>query len=154
MAAMKIYLDNCCYNRPYDNQNYLPISLETQAKLLVQSLIKAKQLELASSFILDYENACNPYMDRKVAVKSFLDDNVSDYIGSDKSEEVFSRAEKIMGTGVKMKDSCHIACAEMMNCDYLLSTDKRMLKYKSDILKLLSPIEFIDLLNGENENDE
>ena len=51
MAAMKIYLDNCCYNRPYDNQNYLPISLETQAKLLVQSLIKAKQLELASSFI-------------------------------------------------------------------------------------------------------
>ena len=93
-------------------------------------------------------------MDRKVAVKSFLDDNVSDYIGSDKSEEVFSRAEKIMGTGVKMKDSCHIACAEMMNCDYLLSTDKRMLKYKSDILKLLSPIEFIDLLNGENENDE
>ena len=43
---MKVYLDNCCYNRPYDNQNYLSISLETQAKLLVQLLIKEKRLEL------------------------------------------------------------------------------------------------------------
>ncbi|MBQ5569791.1 MAG: hypothetical protein IIT45_05035, partial [Treponema sp.] len=66
---MKIYLDNCCYNRPYDDQSYLSISLETQAKLLVQSLVKEKHLELASSFILDYENSCNPYMDRKTAVK-------------------------------------------------------------------------------------
>ena len=30
---MKIYLDNCCYNRPYDDQSYLSISLETQAKM-------------------------------------------------------------------------------------------------------------------------
>lgn len=148
---MKVYLDSCCYNRPYDDQNYLPISLETQAKLLVQLLIKEKRLELAFSFILDYENSCNPYMDRKIAIKNFLDDNVSDYLGSEKSEEVIEKAKIVMATGVKMKDSCHIACAEMMKCDYLLTTDKRMLKYKSDTLKLLDPIEFIDLLNGGNE---
>jgi hypothetical protein len=59
-----------------------------------------------------------------------------------------------MATGVKMKDSCYIVCAEMMKCDYLLSTDKGMLKYKSDTLKLLNPIEFIDLLNGGNKNDD
>ncbi|MBR6080158.1 MAG: hypothetical protein IKP60_08385 [Treponema sp.] len=151
---MKIYLDNCCYNRPYDDQSYLSISLETQAKLLVQSLIKQKRLELASSFILDYENSCNPYTDRKTAVKNFLDDNVSDYIGGEKSEEVIARAEKVMATGVKMKDSCHIVCAEMMKCDYLLSTDKRMLKYKSDSLKLMNPIEFVDMLNGDDENED
>ncbi|UTC74840.1 hypothetical protein E4O03_11680 [Treponema sp. OMZ 792] len=137
---MKVYLDSCCYNRPYDDQNYLPISLETQAKLLVQLLIKEKRLELASSFILDYENSCNPYMDRKIAIKNFLDDNVSDYLGSEKSEEVIEKAKIVMAAGVKMKDSCHIACAEMMKCDYLLTTDKRMLKYKSDTLKLLDPI--------------
>lgn len=28
---MRIYLDNCCYNRPYDDQSYLNVSLETQA---------------------------------------------------------------------------------------------------------------------------
>lgn len=148
---MKVYLDSCCYNRPYDDQNYLPISLETQAKLLVQLLIKEKRLELASSFILDYENSCNPYMDRKIAIKNFLDDNVSDYLGSEKSEEVIEKAKIVMAAGGKMKDSCHIVCDEMMKCDYLLTTDKRMLKYKSDTLKLLDPIEFIDLLNGGNE---
>jgi predicted nucleic acid-binding protein len=58
-----------------------------------------------------------------------------------------------MATGVKMKDACHIACAEMMNCDYLLSTDKRMLKYKSESMELLNPIEFIDLVSGGLEND-
>lgn len=151
---MKVYLDNCCYNRPYDDQNYLSISLETQAKLLIQLLIEEKRLELASSFILDYENSCNPYRDRRIAVKNFLDGNVSDYIGSEKSEEVIIKAEIVMAKGVKMKDSCHIICAEMMKCDYLLSTDKRMLKYKSDTVKLLNPIEFIDLLNGGNENYE
>ena len=65
---MKVYLDNCCYNRPYDDQSSLPISLEAQAKLL----IKEKCLELASSFILDYENSCNPYTDRKIAIKELF----------------------------------------------------------------------------------
>ncbi len=120
----------------------------------MQSLVKEKHLELASSFILDYENSCNPYMDRKTAVKNFLDANVSDYISSDKSEEVIAKAEKVMATGVKMKDSCHIVCAEMMKCDYLLSTDKRMLKYKSDSVRLMNPIEFVDMLNGGNEYDD
>ncbi|QTQ12818.1 hypothetical protein HRI96_00675 [Treponema parvum] len=151
---MKVYLDNCCYNRPYDDQSFLPISLEAQAKLLVQLLIKEKRLELASSFILDYENSCNPYTDRKNAVKNFLADNVSDYVGSEKSEEVITKAKTVMATGIKMKDSCHIVCAEMMKCDYLLSTDKGMLKYKSDTVKLLNPIEFIDLLNGGNANED
>ena len=152
--GMKVYLDNCCYNRPYDDQNNLSISLETQAKLLIQSLIKNKSLELASSFILDYENSCNPYIDRKNTISRFLNDNTTDYIGSDKSEEVINKAETVMATGVKMKDSCHIVCAEMMNCDYLLTTDKRMLKYKGSIVKLLNPIEFLDLFYGGTENDE
>ena len=37
---MRVYLDNCCYNRPYDDQTQLRISLESQAKLYVQELLK------------------------------------------------------------------------------------------------------------------
>ena len=29
---LRIYLDNCCFNRPYDDQSQLRISLETQAR--------------------------------------------------------------------------------------------------------------------------
>jgi hypothetical protein len=39
---MRVYLDNCCYNRPYDNQSQLRISLETQAKLYIQQLIRKR----------------------------------------------------------------------------------------------------------------
>ena len=150
---MKIYLDNCCYNRPYDDQSHLTISIEAQAKMQIQSLVKAQKLQLASSFILDYENSCNPYTDRKSAITKFLNDNVFDYVGSDKSDVIAINAKKIMTTGVKMKDACHIACAELMNCDYLLSTDKRMLKYKSNSIKLINPIEFLNLISGGAEND-
>ena len=36
---MKIDLDNCCFNRPFDDQSYMNISLETQAKLMIQTVI-------------------------------------------------------------------------------------------------------------------
>ncbi len=36
---MRIYLDNCCYNRPYDSQESFKISMETRAKLYVQDEI-------------------------------------------------------------------------------------------------------------------
>jgi len=37
---MRVYLDNCCYNRPYDDQTQMRINLETQAKLYIQQLIR------------------------------------------------------------------------------------------------------------------
>ena len=33
---MRVYLDNCCYNRPFDDQSQLKVRLETEAKLFVQ----------------------------------------------------------------------------------------------------------------------
>jgi hypothetical protein len=30
---MKIYLDNCCFNRPFDDQGQIRIKIETEAKL-------------------------------------------------------------------------------------------------------------------------
>lgn len=35
---VRIYLDNCSYNRPYDNQSQMKIYLETQAKLHIQDI--------------------------------------------------------------------------------------------------------------------
>ena len=36
---MRIYLDNCSYNRPYDDLSHLTVSLEAQAKLFIQEKI-------------------------------------------------------------------------------------------------------------------
>ena len=46
---MRIYLDNCCYNRPYDDQEYLSIQLEAQSKIYIQNKICDGIYELATS---------------------------------------------------------------------------------------------------------
>lgn len=61
MRFMRIYLDNCCFNRPFDDQTQLKISLETQAKLAVQDMIFHKKHTLVWSYILEYENLQNPF---------------------------------------------------------------------------------------------
>ena len=53
---MKVYLDNCCYNRPYDDQTQIRIHLETEAKLHIQDVIKNGDLDLVTSYMLEYEN--------------------------------------------------------------------------------------------------
>ena len=56
-----------------------------------------------------------------------------------------------MAGGIKTKDACHLACAEAAGCDYMLSTDDRLLKYKHSPVVLVNPVEFIRL---EVENNE
>ena len=41
---MRVYLDNCRYNRPFDNQGQLRVRLETEAKLRVQDMMRSGEL--------------------------------------------------------------------------------------------------------------
>jgi hypothetical protein len=63
---MKLYVDNCCFNRPFDDQSQLRIRLESEAKLKIQEEIRAGNFQLAWSYILDYENSKNPFKERKM----------------------------------------------------------------------------------------
>jgi hypothetical protein len=65
---MLIYLDNCCFNRPFDDQKQIRIRIETEAKLFIQEEIFAGKFRLAWSYILDYENAANPFLERKETI--------------------------------------------------------------------------------------
>lgn len=146
---MKIYLDNCCFNRPYDDQTQIRISLETQAKLYVQDLVKSKELALVTSYVWWYENSQNPYVTKRMAIGEFIQRNSAEYIDIDKRNIIKSKAEEIMQTGVKMKDAYHIACAVHSSCDYFLTTDDRLLKYHTSEIQILNPTEFIRRLEGE-----
>jgi len=146
---MKIYLDNCCYNRPYDDQSQLTISLETQAKIQIQNMVKNNDVELVGSYILTYECQQNPNVSRREPIMEFIRDNLSEYIGEERSDIIESAAAEIMKTGVKYKDAAHVASAIYAGCDYFISTDKRLLKYKSDSVKIVNPIVFISEIEGE-----
>ncbi len=66
---MRLYLDNCCFNRPFDDQSTLTVRLETEAKLHIQGAIRAGHYNLGWSYILDYENAANPLEERRTEIQ-------------------------------------------------------------------------------------
>ena len=65
---MKIYLDNCCFNRPFDDQSSMRVKLEAEAKLFIQEKIITGKLQLVWSHILEYENRQNPFVERRNAI--------------------------------------------------------------------------------------
>ena len=136
----RLYLDNCCFNRPYDDQNYLKIELETKAKLWIQEMIVAGRLELVTSYILEYENNDNPYVERKFAIENFLRYAT---VNIDESDEVLDIANAAKITGLRSKDALHVACAIIAECDYFVTTDSRLLKYVDSRIKVVSPVEFV-----------
>ncbi|GHV53647.1 hypothetical protein FACS1894216_12030 [Synergistales bacterium] len=146
---MRIYLDNCCYNRPFDDQENVIVRLETRAKLTIQSLIKFGALDLVSSFMLLFEISAIETEYIKSNILNFVSANAKVYVAKDKLENIMPIAEQIMLTGVKQSDAIHVACAVVASCAYFISTDKRLLKYKSDSIKLIDPIDFIRLEEGK-----
>jgi predicted nucleic acid-binding protein len=55
-----------------------------------------------------------------------------------------------MATGIKHKDAIHLATAIIAEADYFISTDKRVLKYKSEKIRTINPIEFISFWEEQN----
>lgn len=140
---MRVYLDNCCYNRPYDDQSQIRIHLETQAKLYIQDMIRRKQIELVTSYILDFENSNNRSVQKKLAIEKFMKEYATFYVSNVNEKNIAKTAGLIMDTGVKEKDAYHVACALMAECDYFITTDDRLLKYQSEKMALVTPGEFI-----------
>ena len=62
---MRVYLDNCCYNRPFDEQTQLKVRLETEAKLRVQAMMRNGEVEYVWSDILSQEVLDNPFPPRR-----------------------------------------------------------------------------------------
>jgi predicted nucleic acid-binding protein len=110
--------------------------------MLIQTLITNEKVELVSSFVLIEEVLANNNLETRSLILDFLR-NIKAYVAKDKIEEVKKLASEIMQTGIKYMDASHVACAILAGCDYFITTDKRLLKYKSDKLNLLNPIDFI-----------
>ena len=143
---MKVYLDNCSYNRPFDDQSQMRIFLETQAKLHIQKLIQDGYLILAISYISRYENWNSPYSKNKITIAKFFE-NATIIVDIDKADIIEEKANEIMKYGVKSKDALHLACAIEAACDYFITTDDGILKkYKAGEIKVCSPVEFINIL--------
>jgi predicted nucleic acid-binding protein len=141
--SSRIYLDNCSFNRPYDNQTILRNYLEAEAKTYIQLQVINKKLELAWSYMMDYEIYFNPFENRKTQIQKWK--NVA-RVNIQYSENNVILAKEIQKQKVKIKDSIHIACAIEAECKYYVTTDDKLLNKIFDNIIIVDPITFIKQL--------
>jgi predicted nucleic acid-binding protein len=125
---MKIYLDVCCLNRPFDEQSQARVRLEAEAVALILGIIDEGEWEWVSSEAVDFEIDQMPDVERKAAVQSLIT-TVNQYITIQQAEEV--RARQLDSLGFRPLDALHIACAESSGADVFLTTDDRLLNLAS-----------------------
>ncbi|MDR2668959.1 MAG: PIN domain protein [Desulfovibrio sp.] len=140
---MRLYLDNCTFNRPFDDQNQLKIKLETEAKLFIQEKILNGKFELVWSYILEFENRQNRFYDKRNAIYSWK--NIAK-VHCIENDFILNYAEKLNKLNIRTKDSLHIACSIYTNSDYLITTDKKLYSLKLDDITIINPLSFINEL--------
>jgi predicted nucleic acid-binding protein len=136
----RLYLDNCSFNRPYDDQSLLKNYIEAEAKIYIQKEILHNNFELAWSYIMDYEVSFNPFSDRKNQILKWKNIAIADI---SESEKVIVMANDIMKKNIKPKDSLHLACAIEAECNYFITTDSKILNKSIENIIIINPIDFI-----------
>jgi predicted nucleic acid-binding protein len=140
--TIRVYLDNCTWNRSFDDQTHLRIRIESEATLYIQEQIQAGQLELVWSFILDFENDQNPFIERQRAIKKWK--NVAT-IDIDETVTLLETAKRLAKQGLATKDALHVASAIEGQAEYFLTTDDKILRKLSHLneIKVIDPVTFI-----------
>lgn len=131
---IKVYLDNCVYNRPFDDQTNERIFIETRAFYIVIKWIEEGKIISIHSDALEYENALTSNPDRKGRVKSYLS-LAKEYVKL--SEFSIKRANEIVTLGFRDMDALHIAMAEERKAHYFVTCDDGIVHIAEKIQKRL-----------------
>ena len=139
---MRVYLDNCCYNRPFDDQESLAVALETFAKLQIQAQMRTGAVEYVWSDSLCHEVRHNPFPRRFRSIVSWM---LGAAVYVETTDEVVERAKAFQAMGVKKMDALHLASAEKAQCDWFFTTDKGILKKVNRIGAMIvaNPVDYV-----------
>ena len=142
--GLKIYLDVCCLNRPFDDQSQPRIHLESEAILWVLRQVETGVYALIGSEALELENSRNSNPQRRNRVTEILA-RVSGRIRLTAS--LRRRADFLVGLGFKAMDALHVVSAEQAEADAFISCDDKLLRAamrSEDVLRVrvVDPIHF------------
>jgi predicted nucleic acid-binding protein len=121
---MKVYLDACCVNRPFDDQSQDRIRLEAEAVLLIIKHFENNEWSWCGSDVLNFEIDQIPNLERRQRVRQIVK-YAHSVVALD--SKIVSRAKQIEELGFAAYDALHIASAEDADCDVFLTTDDRLL---------------------------
>jgi hypothetical protein len=146
---MRVSLDNCSLNRPFDDQNQMRVRLESEAKLYVQDKIKKNEIELVWSYILDIKNDQNPFEEKRKAINNWKKLAIIDV---EETAILLKRAKIFVPYGIKAKDQLHVSAAIEGKAEYFVSTDDKLLKNLSVLeeIHLVNPLYMIGVIDEHN----
>lgn len=142
---MRIYLDVCCLNRPFDDNAQDRIRLESETVLTILKRYQGRSWSLLGSEVIDFEISQIPDDERRQKVM-LLSAVLQPCIIVDVNAE--KRAIELGKLGFRSIDALHIACAEKGKADVLLTTDddllRRALQYKESLkVRVETPVKWL-----------
>ena len=144
---MLLFLDFCCYNRPFDDLSQIRVRLEAEAVEWILEESRTSRFTLVASDYLTLELLRNPDHGKRANTITLIE-----YSGLyvPVLESVASRASHIESFGIIGYDALHVAAAEAAGCDYFVTTDDRLLKkcqrHQDHLMvSTLNPIDIISL---------
>jgi predicted nucleic acid-binding protein len=120
-----LYLDICCFKRPFDDAGMDRIRREAEAVAAVLEAADAGRVRIVRSPAHDWENDRNPREDRRLATQLWLEKAA---LRVPTSPEAADRALALASIGFAPLDALHIAYAEHSHAKWFLTTDDRLLK--------------------------
>jgi predicted nucleic acid-binding protein len=141
MARIKVYLDNCTYNRPFDDQADIRVRLEAEAKLFIQEQIKDKRIDLVWSSVNNFENNDNPSAEKRERIM------VWGNFAAERcrlNEAILTKAIELQSLNLRAKDALHIAAAIHSRCDCFITTDRKILNKNINGIAVVNPLTFVE----------
>jgi hypothetical protein len=142
---MRLYLDVCCLNRPYDDQQIDRNRLEAEAVIAILGRIRQGRHILISSAVIDREVSACSDLEKAELVRENLAMAREHVEVTDKE---LRRWRDLVESGFRELDALHLACAESARCELLMTTDDKLVKRAAVYAALLrvnviNPLRFV-----------
>jgi predicted nucleic acid-binding protein len=152
-VSERVYLDICCFKRPFDDASVERIRREAEAVAAILDATADGKVRLVRSPAHEIENERNPREDRRLATRLWLEAAAVRVSASRKAGE---RARALGSMGFAPLDALHLAFAEQSGAKWFLTTDDRLLRRASAHpnrlqVKVLKPDEFQVPAEGDQE---
>lgn len=142
---MKLYLDVCCLNRPFDDQTQTRIHLEAEAVLSIIQSVEDNEWQWISSDAVAYEISKAPNEERQERLWALESRSTTRL---ELTDSILQQTARLLHLGFTTYDALHLTFAESTNVDVFLTTDDKLLKraqrYREEIkIAVVNPLSWL-----------
>jgi hypothetical protein len=153
---MRIYLDVCCLNRPFDDASQPRVAVEAAAVAQIMDLIDSGRMTDYSSEMVEIEIERMPDPDRRRKVSALLPPGERIIL---LDAPLLDAGDALVARGFALADAVHLAAARRSGVDVFLTVDDKLLKratrhQKTLALRVTDPVQFLEELQELEEPED